>query len=122
MKYIQFNMVKAVAAIILMGAFSTANAVQVAETTITISSIRTSENTGNVYIYPVETVEELNGSCDNLSGYSIDKNYELFNQIYSSLLTAATSGKKVDIWVSLEDNDCINQFQKIRVVEILFNK
>ncbi len=106
--------------IFMFGISFAASAVQVAETTITISSIRTSDNTGNVYIYPAEQVEQLNATCESSQGYAIDKNYELFNQMYSSLLTAATAGKKVKIWVPLEANDCINQYQKIKVVEVLF--
>ncbi len=85
-----------------------------------IDKLRISEHTGNAYIDPVGGTEDKNSTCSQKSLYAFHKDDELFNQIYSTALAAAASGKQVKVWVSDESGDCLSSFQKIRIIEIDF--
>ena len=85
-----------------------------------IDKVRISDLTGNAYIDPVGTAEIVNDSCTQKNLYSFYKDDPLFNQIYSTALAAAASGKQVKVWVSDEPGDCLSGYQKVRVIEVNF--
>ena len=88
--------------------------------TYTIESIRVSDSTGFTYINPAENITVKNSDCSSSDMFAIDKNADSYQQIYSALLTAATSSKSVTLWVSTDSSDCLNNRQRITVAQINF--
>ncbi len=89
-------------------------------TPFVISKVRISSNTGIVYIKPQGTTEAKNSTCSKEGLYAFHKDVNLFNQIYSTALAAASSGKPVKVWISTDSNDCVNGYQKVTVMEVNF--
>ena len=86
----------------------------------TIDKIRMSDNSGNLYILPKEGVEQKNSSCAQTGFYAVHRSAESFNNIQAMLLTAATTSLKVKAWGSVDDGDCLVNFQRLTIVEIDF--
>lgn len=98
--------------------------VALAEVTVTsffsIDRIRISDNTGYVYIQPNEDVTPVNQSCKSTHFFALSKNYDLFQELYSAAYSAALSGKEIRVWISTDQNDCLNGYQKVRLIEVDF--
>ena len=88
--------------------------------TYTIDAIRVSDATGLTYIDPEGAANIKNTSCTRSDLLAISKDAESYTQIYSALLAAAASSKQVEIWVSVDVNDCLNGRQRISVVQVNF--
>ncbi len=96
------------------------NAASVETSYFLISKIRISSSTGNIYINPEGGAENKNASCTNQGLYAFHKDALLFDQIYASALAAATASKQVKIWISTNNNDCVNGYQRVSVIEVDF--
>lgn len=86
----------------------------------TIKSVRVSNATGLTYINPSSSVNVKNNSCTYSDMFAIHQDAQSYSQIYSALLTAATASKPVEIWVSVDADDCLNGRQRINVVQVNF--
>lgn len=98
--------------------------VALAEVTVTsffsIDRIRISDNTGYIYIHPKEDITPVNQSCKSTHFFALSKNYDLFQELYSAAYSAALSGKEIRVWISTDQNDCLNGYQKVRLIEVNF--
>jgi len=86
----------------------------------TVDSIRISSSTGVTYVKPSTPIQKKNSTCGTSDFYAIHESSVSYNQIYSALLTAASSSKSVTIWVSTGSNDCLYGRQKITKLEVDF--
>ena len=91
-----------------------------ATTFFSIDRIRISDDTGLVYIQPKEDITPVNQSCKSTHFFALSKNYDLFQELYSAAYSAALSGKEIRVWISTDQNDCLNGYQKVRLIEVNF--
>ncbi|KZN43550.1 hypothetical protein [Pseudoalteromonas luteoviolacea] len=85
-----------------------------------IDAIRVSDETGITYVDPEGSVNIKNLSCTSSDTLAIDRNAASYAQIYSALLAAAASSRTVEVWVSIDANDCLNGRQRISVIQVNF--
>lgn len=86
----------------------------------TVDKVRVSSNTGNLYLDPVENPQHLNSTCSSKSMYAMHKDDEMFHIMYSLALSAAQSKQKVRVWLSTAANDCLSNYQRIKLIEADF--
>jgi hypothetical protein len=85
----------------------------------TVKALRVSDTTGFTYVETVEEIEVKNESCSQSDMFAISGDAESYQQMYSALLTAGVSGKNIQVWVSIDADDCLNSRQRISVVQVL---
>ncbi len=85
-----------------------------------IEALRVSEETKIAYVNPKNTIESVNNSCSAKDLYALDTNDFNYQSMMSILLAAGASGKTVTLWVSDVANDCLNDRQRVKVVQINF--
>lgn len=83
----------------------------------TVDKVRVSANTGNLYLDPVETPQHLNTTCSAKSMYAMHKDDNMFHIMYSLALSAAQLKQKIKVWLSTAENDCLSNYQRIRLIE-----
>ena len=110
---------KKLATLLLITSFSVFGA-NISTKYISVEKLRISEETKIAYVDIGGTTESINSTCSSGSYYAIDTNDQNFNSMYSTLLTAAAAGKEVKFWISDIAKDCLNNNQRIKVVEIKF--
>ncbi len=103
----------------IFSAYSHAGSVSHAGT-FTIDSIRIIDGSDMVYVATNESITEKGAGCTSVDYLVISDAATSYDQIYSALLSAAAMSKPIDVWVSSESGDCLNNQQRIVIVEVNF--
>ncbi|MEM5545885.1 hypothetical protein [Pseudoalteromonas fuliginea] len=85
-----------------------------------VDRIRISDNTGLIYIQPKEKLASVNKTCSNSNLLALSKDFKLFQELYSAVHSAGIANKKIKVWLSTDENDCFNGYQKVRLIEVDF--
>lgn len=85
-----------------------------------IEFIRVSEETKIAYIKITGQVGNINSTCGARDMYALNTNDDNFSVMQSMILAAGMANKRVKFWITDVSGDCLNDRQRVKVVEVKF--